>query len=173
MKKLLYIIATALISLTGTAPISAQTETVAMKSGDSLLIDLDGYRAGTINWQSSSDSITWTKIPMNSASTLKYKIVKPQFIRARVKEGTCGYYYSDVQIVNMEQTFNVSTNKAYVEPAGSGFTNSGGTITSWSNLNKSAVWYLYQKAGTYDLNIDIKATVSATARQLELSCAPC
>lgn len=173
MKKLLYIIATALISLTGTALISAQTETVAMKSGDSLLIDLDGYRAGTINWQSSSDSITWTKIPMNSASTLKYKIVKPQFIRARVKEGTCGYYYSDVQIVNMEQTFNVSTNKAYVEPAGSGFTNSGGTITSWSNLNKSAVWYLYQKAGTYDLNIDIKATVSATARQLELSCAPC
>lgn len=79
------------------------------------------------------------------------------------------------------QLFKIPANKAYVEPFGPGrpgvsvpvgYPESKGIVANWRDKSKSVVWYLYQKAGSYELsfnntveqgkNLDFELKVSAT-----------
>lgn len=61
------------------------------------------------------------------------------------------------------QIFKVPANKGYVEPFSPGrpgvsvpvgYPENKGIVSNWRDKNKSVVWYLYQKAGSYELSFN-------------------
>lgn len=61
------------------------------------------------------------------------------------------------------QLFKIPANKGYVEPFSPGrpgvsvpvgYPENRGIVSNWRDKNKSVVWYLYQKAGSYELSFN-------------------
>lgn len=82
-------------------------------------------------------------------------------------------FFSFSQSNTTKETFVVPANKAYAEPfvegrgmAGVsipvGYPESKGTVSKWNDINRSVVWYLYQKQGSYDLSFQNTVTAGKT-----------
>jgi hypothetical protein len=66
------------------------------------------------------------------------------------------------------ETSKVSAGHGYIEsapfvPASGGITmRENGSLSSWSNPNNKAVWFLYQQKGTYEVGADLRGTTGVT-----------
>ncbi|MBW8049671.1 MAG: hypothetical protein FVQ77_04900 [Cytophagales bacterium] len=72
---------------------SAQT---TVCTGDTALLILNSYR-GSIQWQQSTDSITWDSIPGATSDTEQVIVDTTTWYRAQVIEGTCQPVYSGIK----------------------------------------------------------------------------
>ncbi|EFK58311.1 DUF5077 domain-containing protein [Sphingobacterium spiritivorum] len=82
-----------------------------------------------------------------------------------------------------EKTFTIPANKAYAVPytpdekevgvsVPVGYPEDKGSISNWTNKNRSIVWYLYQTAGTYYLDFD-NTTAKGKNLTFNLKMSPC
>lgn len=61
---------------------------------DTAYLFVEGYKHGQIQWQQSSDTITWTDISGASVNNYPLFPVYPAYYRAKVNSGTCNTLYS-------------------------------------------------------------------------------
>ncbi|EEI93766.1 hypothetical protein HMPREF0765_0619 [Sphingobacterium spiritivorum ATCC 33300] len=82
-----------------------------------------------------------------------------------------------------EKTFIIPANKAYAVPytpdeketgvsVPVGYPEDKGSISNWTNKNRSIVWYLYQTAGAYHLDFD-NTTAKGKNLKFNLKMSPC
>ena len=176
MKKIVYTFLLFAAILTCSTSLPAQT-VVDLVQNDSLIIDLDGYKQGDIQWQRSANGTTWSRIiAANNSETLRYKITAPAYFRSRVADGTCDAIISDTIQANMLQTFTVNAGHGYTESepyvTSTGITmNEKGTLSNWNDSSKKAVWFLYQKPGIYTVSFNLRGT-SQKAYEFEMKTTP-
>ncbi|MDL2223963.1 DUF3472 domain-containing protein [Bacteroidales bacterium OttesenSCG-928-M06] len=158
MKKIFYLALFSLIFIA--TSIKAQTE-VSLTANDSLIIEMEGYKQGNLIWQQSLNGTSWTRISgANDQQTLRQKVTKPTYFRSRIADGTCEYVYSDTIQVNINQTFSILGGRGYVEsspyvPSNGIGMGEKGPLKNWTDTSKKAVWFLYQKPGTYSVSFRI------------------
>jgi hypothetical protein len=95
MKRLIHLIIVSLIALN--VELNAQNTTL---KGDSILITLNGYKGGQIQWQTSIDSLNWSDIVEIKTKDAVFLAKEKLYYRAKVMQGNC-IYYSDVTPVNV------------------------------------------------------------------------
>jgi len=102
-------------------------------AGDTILLVLNAFR-GSIQWQESSDSISWTNISGATSDSSSVIIDSASWYRAEVVEGTCLPVYSVIEkfIINPVPATPVAT-------AGSGATET--QITANWNASAGATFY--------------------------------
>jgi uncharacterized protein (TIGR02145 family) len=84
-----------LILLMTTGWLYAQQQLTA-NLNDSLITDVPSPR-GALQWEQSSDSLTWSAIAGQTTNSLSVQLTTlPQFYRLRIEEGTCQVHYSEV-----------------------------------------------------------------------------
>ncbi len=99
-----YIIITIILLFAGTQSTNSQTlitetDTINL-SKDSVILTVNAYR-GQIQWQQSTDSVTWQDILNETLDSLLLpEIDSSGYYRAKIIDGTCNSVYSDIlQIV--------------------------------------------------------------------------
>ncbi|MDH8702442.1 hypothetical protein M2138_001806 [Dysgonomonadaceae bacterium PH5-43] len=163
MKKIIYTILIAFVSCIG---VQAQT-VISAAQNDSIFIELDGYKQGAINWYRSSNLSSWINISnQKDKEKFSYKLTTPLYFRARIADGTCEPIYSDTIQANISQSFKVFGGHGYCEiapfVASSGIAMyENGALNSWGYTNMKAVWFIYQKPGTYNVKGAMKGTTGA------------
>ncbi len=60
--------------------------------GDTIEIKLDGYKAGEIQWQFSTDNKNWNDIPNENSIAIKQKAIKTGFYRTIISSSNCTYF---------------------------------------------------------------------------------
>lgn len=60
--------------------------------GDTLELNVNGYKEGQIQWQFSNDSVKWSDIVGATNRNMKYKINEKSYFRAKITVGKCIYY---------------------------------------------------------------------------------
>lgn len=97
MKTIYTYTAMLIIACTATVmPLNAQND-------DTILLSVDGYKHGTIQWQESGDGETWTDIAEAKETTVEIDDAIPAYYRAQIISGTCNPWYSDTYITGSEQ----------------------------------------------------------------------
>jgi len=87
------------------------------------------------------------------------------------------------QSKDVKDIFIVPANKAYAEPFAEGrraagvsipvgYPESKGVVSRWQDANRSVVWYLYQKPGSYDLYF-LNTVEKNKSLKFELNVSPC
>lgn len=66
--------------------------------GDTIKIQIDGYKAGKIQWQFSPDKQKWENLTKANSEILSYRIAQTGFFHAQVENGSCSFYSSDTFI---------------------------------------------------------------------------
>jgi hypothetical protein len=177
-----------LIFLLSNACLLFAQQEITIQKGDSLILQLGGYTAGEIQWQSSANKNTWNNVDSESAnsSTLRYKPESPYYFRSEVTEEGCDPYFTDTLQVNLRHYLpdplnsnhtkkSLNAGRAYIEPytpGNSGIrTNESGNLSSWKDTSKKAVWYLYQRPGIYELNFVLNLTKNQS-RNFKITCYP-
>ncbi len=142
---------------------SAQTK-IDIPKNDSLFIDLNGYKQGNIFWEySTSKTGTWNSIAKD-VETLRYKLTFPCYVRSRVIEEGCDPVISDTIQVNVIENKPINAGQGYTEKSpfvmGSGINmKEKGILSDWTDQNSKAVWFLYQTAGSYNVQFFTKSTL--------------
>ena len=153
MKKIYSTIILLSILLLTCITINAQTQLNIVKN-DSLIVEMEGYKQGTITWQRSANKTSWTALTAGrNSEELRTQITTPYYFRSKIDDGTCDPVYSDTIQVNQIESFEVNAGHGYAESepfvSSSGITmRENGTLSSWSNPARKAVWFLYHRAGT-------------------------
>jgi hypothetical protein len=172
-----------LFFLASAAALSAQKQEINIRSGDSLILNLGGYKEGAIQWQRySKDYQEWRPVSGASAQTgvLRYLPAQPVWLRTEVTRQDCPPFYTDTLQVNWTRlqtraTARLEGGHGYIWPFVSG--NSGlrmqekDSLTNWTNPERKARWYLYQGAGRYDFGFIMTLTSGAT-RNFKITCTP-
>lgn len=168
MKNILSTLLIATIAFMGFAPTYAQT-IVNVPLNDSIQVELDGYKDGTIRWQRSTNLTSWLNIPSaNDKEAMAYKVTTPTYFRSNVTNGTCDPVYSDTIQANVIQSFYINAGHGYVESAPYVTSYSGlsmkekGVLSEWTNPAMKAVWFLYQRPGTYVVSFVMNGTNDKT-----------
>lgn len=171
MKKLIYILVCIALIL-GNRLSHAQT-VINAELNDSLIIDVEGYKQGEIQWQlNTAGGNSWRNISSaKNKETLRYKVTAPALFRSQINDGTCEPIISDTIKANMYQTYNVKGGQGYIESSPNVGVNDGikmtekGSLSSWTNTtSRKPVWFLLQKPGTYMVSFNISG---ATNRNYE------
>lgn len=163
MKKTIYYLFLFAITLFTSPSIYAQIQQIEFESGDSIFVELDGYKQGVVKWQRNTGTgSTWSTIATDSEA-FKYRLTTPAYFRTSVEEENCDPVISDTIQANMRLTHTINAGHGYSESTPfvttSGITMSeNGTLRSWSNINTKAVWFLYHRAGTYKVNFNLAGT---------------
>lgn len=139
-------------SVTMPDPCSADTNTIwhpTLGSGstlcagtDSVELTLNNYQYGSIQWQYSTDTVSWYDIPGANDTLLVYKPEQTQFVRASVSTANCPPEYSPVRLL-------LKTPSAY---AGISRTaNVGDTVRLQANMEEDATgsWQILQGTGGF------------------------
>jgi hypothetical protein len=102
MKKniLPYIIAALLAWILIPAQMQAQIAVVPVCDGAEVCLTVGTFR-GSIQWQSSPDSVTWSNIPGGTSDTLCFFANTATYYRAEITEGTCAPIYTDIQAITL------------------------------------------------------------------------
>lgn len=66
-----------------------------MKLGDTLFLKMPAFR-GNLQWQESTDSITWKDILGATKQPYAVLFITPKYYRGKVTEGSCGAVYTNV-----------------------------------------------------------------------------
>lgn len=93
MKKIILIIAFTLFIY------AAKTQNIECV-GNSISIPLSGYKAGSIQWQFSTNKNDWSYLIGKTETILQYTLTHSGYFRARIKYGQCDYY-SDTTFINV------------------------------------------------------------------------
>src|SRR6056297_1781479 len=68
--------------------------------GDTAIFRLQGYKAGDISWQKSPGQAQWHDINDVEDTTCKIVVQESMYYRAKVLQGTCDPFYSEVYEIN-------------------------------------------------------------------------
>jgi uncharacterized protein (TIGR02145 family) len=111
-------------------------QTISVCQGDTISLKAGSFR-GNIQWQETSDSLTWNDIAGAIYQPYKIKVVTSKYYRAKVTEGTCRPVYSDIKKVNIGLEATATSNGPIC--AGSQLILTGGpdgmTDYSWTGPN--------------------------------------
>lgn len=180
MKHINRILLIGILTVFNLSVISAQ-KSVTVSNNDRLVIELDGYERGEIWWERATDEEAqkWSAISITDVPSLEYKITAPGYFRSKVSDGTCDPYYSDVVKVNVihsKDKFVVKAGHGYVYPHADSSPGlamrENGSLSSWTNTDRKAAWYLYQQAGMYEVSFNMKSS-SKKDFQFEMKTSPC
>lgn len=174
MKKIIFSYIISIFLLSGTQVLNAQEEVVITKS-DTLVIELNGITNEKITWQESENGSNWNTITGTNSSTLEYPIFSPAYFRSEINDGTTQPYYSETLAVTMEDKFIVKAGHGYAEPYSTDpqlSMQEKGVLSAWNNTSRKATWYLYQKAGTYDLSLYL-SSASVKSYNFKMTVSPC
>lgn len=70
--------------------------------GDTIEINLDGYKEGTIRWKFSTDKQNWENLDNANSVKLIHKVIKSGFFKADIQTGNC---------INTSETYEIKANK--------------------------------------------------------------
>ncbi|NDV46889.1 DUF3472 domain-containing protein [Paludibacter sp. 221] len=156
----------------------AQNE-ITLSKGDSLELEIGGYQGGDIYWQRSTNANATGWINVNAIRNsvkLKQKVSTAAYYRSKITDGTCKPYYSDtVKVSVLGDISRVKAGHGYAEPySGSPGIKmvEKGSLSAWSDVNRKAVWYLYQKAGKYELSFLMNSKTNKSFK-FEMNTSPC
>lgn len=82
---------------------SGNTLAQSFCQGDSVVLVLNGYTGGHIQWQESPDLVTWTPVSAASANndSLSIMVNATLYYRAEVTDGSCTPFYSDDTLITL------------------------------------------------------------------------
>lgn len=83
----------------GSRQIKAQS--AAICQGDSAVIQMNCTYLGTLQWQQSSDQMTWSNILGASLDTIKVTPSSTSYYRAAIASGVCNLVYSDTAVITV------------------------------------------------------------------------
>lgn len=78
-----------------------QAQSTAICQGDSIVLRMNCSYSGTLQWQYSSDEITWLTIPGATLDTLKVIPTGTTYYRSAIANATCHLVYSDTAIITV------------------------------------------------------------------------
>ncbi|MDR0427533.1 MAG: hypothetical protein LBH12_02895, partial [Dysgonamonadaceae bacterium] len=165
MKKIIYSFTLLFAVLFGCNCIASAQIQLNVTKNDSVIIELGGYKQGTISWQRSTTGQTFTTMSAyKDKKELRYKASGPLFFRTKIDDNTCEPVYSDTLQVNITSLFNVKGGQGYIESApfvaaeGGLTMRENGVLSNWSNSQRKPVWFLYQTPGTYEVSFNIRGS---------------
>lgn len=100
MKKLIRLLFAGILAMGCWNQAAAQAPTIYVCDGTEACLTVSTFR-GTIQWQSSPDSLTWSNIPSATTDTFCFFPSVAGYYRAEVVEGTCAPVYSEVQYLDL------------------------------------------------------------------------
>ncbi|MCC8145140.1 MAG: discoidin domain-containing protein [Bacteroidales bacterium] len=174
MKKLISTFIIIISLFVGNFTSNAQEKVIIAKN-DTLVIELDGQTNGSVTWQKSENGINWNDIATTNVSTLEYPIFAPAYFRSEMNSVGFEPYYSATLAVSVDEKFVVKAGHGYAEPYSSSpglSMQENGVLSGWTNFSRKAAWYLYQKAGTYDMSLYL-SSYSASNYDFNISISPC
>jgi hypothetical protein len=104
-KYILLIIATILFSHT-----KAQ-EIINVCGNDTIVLEVENYENGLIEWEESTDNTNWITIPEQHGEKYKFWPTETKYYRASVKTSTCEPLISAVTLVQIPPTANAGTDR--------------------------------------------------------------
>ena len=109
---------------------------------DSVELTLNNYQYGAIQWQYSTDTISWFDIPGAIDEQLTYKPDQTQFVRAAVSYANCATEYSEVKLLQKTPSAYAGISRAV---------NYGDTLRLQANMEESATgsWQILQGANGF------------------------
>lgn len=100
MKKII-ILCIALFTL-----LSAKSQVVNVCGSDTIILSVDNYVNGIIEWQQSLDTLNWVTIPEAYGTTYKFYPTETKYYRAVVKTSTCTPLFSAISFVQLAPNAN-------------------------------------------------------------------
>lgn len=134
----------------------------------------------SVQWQLSSDMSAWYDLPHATSAHYTYKAVSPAYIRAKLTDKNNQTSYGEVTTIRFEhknslKSIKSSGGQAYAETDGKPTDGvhiredrKGGKLSltaysdRWTNAKASIVWYLYQTAADYDIDIVLNVANNKT-----------
>ena len=103
---------------------------------DTVILQVDNYVDGVIEWQESIDNNSWATIPEVSGALYKFMPKENKYYRAVVKTSTCDPLYSAVSFVQLPPIANAGTDRII------GDTNM--TLLANIDANVSGIWSIIE-----------------------------
>jgi uncharacterized protein (TIGR02145 family) len=91
--------------------LTTKAQLVNLCGTDTILLQVDNYKNGVIEWQESIDTISWATIPEVSGITYKFFPTQTKYYRAVVKTSTCDPLYSSITLVQLPPVSNAGTDR--------------------------------------------------------------
>ncbi|MEI6752622.1 MAG: LamG-like jellyroll fold domain-containing protein [Paludibacter sp.] len=105
MKKII-ILCIALFSI-----LSARSQMVNVCGNDTIILSVDNYANGIVEWQQSLDTLNWVNIPEAYGTTYKFYPTETKYYRAVVKTSTCTPLYSAISFVQLAPKANAGSDR--------------------------------------------------------------
>ena len=126
MKKYILII----ITLLALNRIEAQIVNVC--GADTIVLEVENYQNGVIEWQESTDAVSWLKIPTASGTCFQLYPSEEKYYRAIVTTPNCEPIYSDISYIQLPPIANAGADR--VVPNGEIF------MTADLKSNETGIW---------------------------------
>ena len=78
---------------------------------DTVILEVDNYHVGLIEWQESIDSVMWVTIPEESGTSYSFFPEEAKYYRAAVKTSSCDVLYSAVSFVQIPPIANAGSDR--------------------------------------------------------------
>jgi len=89
----------------------AKAQIVNVCGNDTIMLTVDNYVNGTIEWQESIDTINWATVPEVSGLTYTFFPTQTKYYRAIVKTTDCGPLYSAISLVQLSPVANAGIDR--------------------------------------------------------------
>ena len=89
----------------------AKSQIVNVCGNDTIMLTVDNYVNGTIEWQESIDTINWATIPEVSGLAYTFFPTQTKYYRAVVKTTDCEPLYSAISLVQLSPVANAGTDR--------------------------------------------------------------
>lgn len=86
-------------------------EIISVCATDTIVLQLENYENGVIEWQESFNGETWKKIPNVTGLTYEFNPVEEKYYRSVIKTSTCEPLYSDVTFIQQPPVANAGTDR--------------------------------------------------------------
>ncbi len=118
---------------------SVEAQIIDVCGNDSVKLHVSNYQYGTIQWESSYDSINWAIIKEVQDTVYKFKPAETKYYRAVVKFAECPPEYSEISLVQMPPIANAGTDRISPE----------NELKMIANINQGALgtWSIIDGAG--------------------------
>ena len=90
---------------------TANSQIITVCGTDTVILQLENYLNGSINWQESYDTIAWEKIPNETNLSFKFVPVEEKYYRAVVKTSECEPLYSPISFIQLPPKANAGTDR--------------------------------------------------------------
>jgi uncharacterized protein (TIGR02145 family) len=90
---------------------SAKAQITSFCGSDTIILNLDNYSVGSIQWQESYDGLTWKPIPNQNKSSYKFFTAEEKYYRAQIITSSCEEIYSRIAFVMQKASANAGTDQ--------------------------------------------------------------